>query len=210
MSLIERKIANILVRLSARLSRSTRQPWPYLSVGRHTYGQVNVVHFAGDPPVQLQIGDYCSIADGVEFIVGGQHRLDWVSTYPFRVINDLDGAFEDGHPCSRGPIIIGNDVWIGRKATILSGVTVGDGACIAANAVVASDVRSYAVVAGLPAREVRRRFTDTQCDALVRAKWWDWPHDEVLRTVELLNGVSVDALISYAATRSARHPTIEH
>jgi hypothetical protein len=114
---------------------------------------------------------------------------------------DLPGAFEDGMPASRGPIIIGNDVWIGRNAMILSGVTVGNGAVVGAEAVVTRDVRPYAVVAGNPAREVRRRFTDEQVDALQELRWWDWPDSGIRDVVHLLNGAPVDELIAYGNRR---------
>lgn len=97
--------------------------------GRHSYidGTAHVIAYPGDHAA-VYIGSFCSIADRVEFMVGGNHRLDWVTTYPFRVKLGLPGALRDGHPATKGDITIGHDVWIGRGARILSGVTVGNGA----------------------------------------------------------------------------------
>ena len=105
------------------------------------------------------------------------------------------GAYADGHPHSKGDIEIGHDVWIGREARVLSGVRVGDGAVIGAYAVVARDVRPYAIVVGNPAREVRRRFTDAQCEALLAIAWWNWPEERILANIDQLNGRDVDAFI---------------
>jgi acetyltransferase-like isoleucine patch superfamily enzyme len=150
-----------------------------LTIGEHTYGDPGVIVYPGDTAT-VSIGRYCAIADGAEFLVGGNHMIDWVTAYPLRIMYDLPGALEDGHPTTKGNITIGNDVWIGTDALILSGVTVGDGAVIGAAAVVSADVRPYAVVAGNPGREVRRRFGGAEIEQLQRIAWWDWP-DEVVR-----------------------------
>lgn len=193
----------VLLQWVRRAWGKLREPeavWPYLHIDPTSYGG-RVMHHRGDPPHEVRVGRYCSIAGGAEFLIGGNHRTDWTSTYPFRVMLDLPGAFEDGMPASRGPIIIGNDVWIGRNAMILSGVTVGNGAVVGAEAVVTRDVRPYAVVAGNPAREVRRRFTDEQVDALQELRWWDWPDSGIRDVVHLLNGAPVDELIAYGNRR---------
>jgi acetyltransferase-like isoleucine patch superfamily enzyme len=168
--------------------------------GRGTYGAPQVIHYEGDAG-HLSVGSYCSIALDVRIFLGGGHRTDWVSTYPFRAVHGLPGAYEDGHPVSRGDVQVGNDVWLARGCTILSGVTIGDGAAVAAGAMVTSDVRPYAIVAGNPAREVRRRFDDAAVDRLLVIRWWEWPHEEILASVDLLNGGTVADLDRYAATR---------
>ena len=150
--------------------------------------------FPGDE-AHVQIGAFCSIGPDVILMDGGDHRVDWVSTFPFRAVFDLPGAYADGHPRSRGDIEIGNDVWIGRGARIRSGVRVGDGAVIAAYAVVTHDVRPYAIVAGVPAREVRRRFSGEQVEALERIAWWDWPIEHVLERVPELCSERIEAFI---------------
>ncbi len=168
---------------------------PVIEWGAYSYGDPKIRYHDGDTAV-VRLGAYCSIANDVTFIPGGNHRIDWVSTFPFRAVLDLPGAYEDGHPASRGDIIVGNDVWIGNGATILSGVTIGDGAVVGARAVVASPVRPYAIVVGNPAREVRRRFDDAQVDALLRISWWTWPHATVKEHVPLLNGDTVQSFIA--------------
>lgn len=165
------------------------------SVGEGTYGNP-VMHFGPGEQTRVEVGSYCSFATGVEILAGGEHRTDWVSTYPFRVRWGLEGLYEDGHPRPAGDIVIGNDVWVGAGALILSGVRIGDGAVVGANAVVASSVRPYAVVVGNPAREIRRRFTDDQVQALMRIAWWDWPEPKVREVVGELNGGSVEEFIA--------------
>lgn len=161
-----RRIRHIAGRVLRRLGL-LRDPIS-LVMGRHSYGTPRVQAYTYNRDAKVIIGSFCSIADEVVFIVGGNHRPDWVSMFPFRVVFDLPGAFEDGHPATNGDILVGHDVWIGRAATVLSGVTVGDGAVIAASAVVSKDVRPYAIVAGNPAREIARRFSDDQVAALER------------------------------------------
>jgi acetyltransferase-like isoleucine patch superfamily enzyme len=157
-----------------------------------------VIVYPGDEPHPVTIGGYCSIAANVEFIIGGNHHTERVSTFPF------PGA---GHPMSKGPITVGSDVWIGKNVLILSGVTVGSGAAIGANSVVTRDVRPYAIVAGNPARELRRRFADDDVARLLEIAWWTWPHDEVLSVAHLLTGTDVSALLAYA-DRRAGHTTV--
>lgn len=157
----------------------------YLALGEHSYGAVSVILYPGDTG-RARIGRYCSLAEGSELLVGGNHRTDWVTTFPLRVMFDLPGALTDGHPATKGDIVVGNDVWLGADCRILSGVEIGDGAVIGAGAVVSRDVRPYAVVVGNPGREVRRRFEDPVVEALLRIAWWDWPDELVTERVEQL------------------------
>ena len=181
---------------------------PDLIMGPYTFAQETprVVRYPNDPDDPVTIGGYGAIAANVEFVVGGNHRVDWVSTFAFRHVLGLPGAATDGCPQSAGPIVVGSDVWIGRDALILSGVTIGHGAVIGARTVVAKDVRPYAIVVGNPAREVRRRFSDAQVEALLASEWWTWPPAEVLSIVDLLNGAGVDEFLAYAAARGERAP----
>ena len=148
----------------------------------------------------LTIGRYCSIADKVEILLGGDHRLDWVSTYPFAAMQGLFPASKapTNFHASRGDVTIGHDVWLGSGCMILSGVTVGHGAVVAARAVVTRDVPPYAVVAGNPARIVRHRFDEATVAALLDAAWWDLPHAEVSRLVPLLSSGDVAGLVAAA------------
>ncbi len=167
----------------------------WLTLGEATYG-FPTVHVGPGDDGRVEIGAYCSIAREVEFVLGGRHRTDWVSTFPFRARFGLAGAYEDGHPQAVDGIVVGSDVWLAARASILGGVTIGHGAVVAASAVVTKDVRPYAIVGGNPARELRRRFSDEQVEALLRVAWWDWPAERVLAIVPELNGSSVAAFLA--------------
>lgn len=165
-----------------------------LTMGRYTYGKPLVRWYEGDR-CSVRIGSFCSMADDIVMTIGGDHPIDWPSIYPFRMRLHLPGAITDGLPGTKGDIEIGNDVWIGRGARILSGVNIGDGAVVGAYTVVAKDVRPYAVVVGNPAREVRRRFTDPQVDAMLAIAWWDWPEERILENIEYLNQPDIEGFI---------------
>lgn len=177
-----------------------------LSKGPHSYiSGLPQVDAWGNGSNMVRIGSYCSIAEGVAFMLACDHRVDWVSTYPFRSMFDLPDAWEDGHPATKGDIVVGHDVWIGRDVRVLSGVTIGNGAVVGASTVVTRDVRPYGIVVGNPGREVRRRFSDAQIQALEKIAWWEWPHERVLEAVHLLCGGDIERFIAeYAHERSRR------
>lgn len=126
----------------------------HVTVGKKTYGTINVL--LHNPNYYLKIGSYCSIAPDVMFILASDHRMDCVSTYPFKFHCVKCASFE---AISKGDIIIDDDVWIGYGATIMSGVHIHQGAVIAAGALVSSDVEPYAVVGGVPAKVIKFRFS---------------------------------------------------
>lgn len=167
-------------------------------IGSHSYGRPKV-RFAGAGQA-LTIGRFCSIADKVEILLAGNHRLDWVSTYPFAAFPDRwpDMAVSHEYQQSRGDVVIGSDVWLGSGATILSGVTIGHGAVVAARAVVTRDVPPYAIVAGNPARIVRMRFADDIVAALLASAWWDLPDDAVATLLPLLNSDRIAEFVTAA------------
>lgn len=136
----------------------------------------------------MVVGRYCSIGADVEIMPGGGHHTNWVTTFPIRARFGLPGAFDDGHPTSKGDVTIGHDVWIGRGARILSGVTVGNGAVIGAYSVVTKDVAPYTIVAGAPAVVIRQRFSPATVEALQALAWWNWPTERVIENVDLLCG----------------------
>jgi acetyltransferase-like isoleucine patch superfamily enzyme len=128
-------------------------PIDKVSVGKMTYGPLNIYSWNNEDE-GLIIGNFVSIASGVKFLLGGNHRIDTLSTYPFKV--KILG--EKTEATTKGKIIVEDDVWIGMDAMILSGVTIGKGAVVAARSVVTKDVPPYAIVAGNPARIIRYRF----------------------------------------------------
>lgn len=163
--------------------------------GKYTYGNCTV-HTWGEP-YTLRVGNFCSIAGNVNVYTGGNHRTDWITTYPFghihkNIFNTFDGT---GHPKSNGHVIIGNDVWIGANATIMSGVTIGDGAVIANNSHVVKDVPPYSIVGGNPAKVIKYRFSEEQIAKLLEIKWWSWDDDRINRNLHLLCNPNIDEFI---------------
>jgi acetyltransferase-like isoleucine patch superfamily enzyme len=162
----------------------TRDPFDTvdLKVGVGSYGWKNLVLHGGGT---LHVGNYSSIGPGVDVFLGADHRLDWVTTYPFTTFHE--GAFGiAGSPTSKGQVSIGSDCWIGAGAALLSGITLGDGSVVAARAVVTKDVPPYSVVAGNPARVVKRRFNEQVTQRLLGTKWWSRPREVVDQLVPLL------------------------
>lgn len=181
---------------------------PNVEVGRYAYyddryetGDFftrNVLHhydFIGD---RLVIGDFVAIAYGVQIHMnGGTHAMSGFSTFPFNIFG---AGWEDGFDpetwteARKGDTIIGPDVWIGTEARLMPGVTIGAGAIIAAGSVVSGDVRPFAVVAGNPAREIRRRFDDATIERLLDIAWWDWPVERIDRNLNAIRGNDLAAL----------------
>jgi len=161
-------------------------------IGDHTYGKPRVI--SRGEAKSLTIGKYCSISTQVVIFLGSEHRIDWISTYPFPILWREANSIK-GHPSSKGDVRIGNDVYIGYHVIILSGVTIGDGAVIGAGSVVASDVPSYAIVAGNPAHVLRYRFDEETIKKLLKIRWWDWPDEKVKENIHLICNAAVGAFI---------------
>jgi chloramphenicol O-acetyltransferase type B len=166
------------------------------SRGRCSYGEPLIARFDGRYAENVYVGSFVSIGVDVVLQDGGSHHTDWVTTFPLRARLGLPGAYEDGHPRSKGHTVIGNDVWIGRGARVLSGVAVGDGAVVGAYSVVTKDVPPYTIVGGNPAREIRKRFSAEQVAALLEIAWWDWPMEKVLASVSELSDPDVEGFIA--------------
>jgi acetyltransferase-like isoleucine patch superfamily enzyme len=167
-------------------------------IGDFSYGRLRIRRWGEG--TRLKVGRYCSFADEVSVFLGGNHRTDWATTYPFSDLPDLWPEMR-GRPStvwSRGDVTIGHDVWIGAGATILSGVTIGHGAVVAARAVVSRDVPPYGIVAGNPAVLARTRFDEATMAALLDLAWWNLPRDAVARLAPLLQSGDVAEAIRAA------------
>lgn len=171
---------------------------PNIEVGSYTmyndfindpkmFQQNNVLYHYPVNHDKLIIGKFCSIACGAKFLFNSaNHKMSSLSTYPFPLFfeewglekEDVSQAWDN-----KGDILIGNDVWIGYEAVILSGVTIGDGAVIGARAVVTKDVPPYAIVGGVPAKPIRKRFDKETIALLLQLKWWDWPEEKIRKNI---------------------------
>lgn len=148
---------------------------------------------------RLIMGKFCSIACGAKFLfTSANHTQKSLSTYPFPIffdewdldVKDITSAWD-----RKGDIIIGNNVWIGYEAVIMSGVTIGDGAIIGARSVVTKDIPPYTIVGGVPARQIRRRFSEETIAALLELKWWNWPREKIARKIEAIKNGDMKALV---------------
>lgn len=147
---------------------------------------------------KLIIGKFCSIACGAKFLfTSGNHNLKSLSTYTFPIFYE-EWGLDIGNICdawnNKGDIIIGNDVWIGYEAIIMSGVKIGDGAIIGARAVVTKDVPPYTIVGGVPAKIIRKRFDDKTIEKLLKLKWWDWDYNKIKRNIVHIQSGDIERL----------------
>jgi acetyltransferase-like isoleucine patch superfamily enzyme len=176
---------------------------PY-EIGEYTYGEPKVLY--DNPDSMLKIGKFCSIAKGVTIYLGGNHRIDWISSYPFNVIRNFPEASNiQGHPATKGSVIIGNDVWLGRHSTIMSGVNIGNGVVVGAYSVVTRSIGPYEIWAGNPAKFVRRRFDEEIITKLEEIQWWNWDIMKIRRYIKILCTPDVDRLIEISKDNSIGH-----
>lgn len=174
-----------------------REKFPEHAFGRGTYGDLTLWQWGEG--ATLRIGNFTSIAAGVQIFLGGEHRPDWVTTYPFNVLWP-EARGHIGHPKSKGNVIIGNDVWIGAEAVILSGVTIGNGAVVGARAVVSKSVAPHSIVVGCPARFSRMRFDESTITKLEAVKWWDWPDELLLQAMPDLLSADISTFLKRTDT----------
>ena len=162
------------------------------------FEKLNVLYHYPVNHDKLIIGRFCSIACGAKFIfTSANHTMKSLSTYPFPIFFEewgLDIANVTDAWDNKGDIVIGNDVWIGYDAVILSGVTIGDGAIIGARAVVTKDVPPYTIVGGIPARHIRKRFDEETVTRLMELKWWEWSDEKIKENLPAIRSGSINEL----------------
>ena len=182
---------------------------PSITVGEYTtyddfvrdprdFQRSNVLYHYPINQERLTIGKFCSIACGAKFLFNSaNHALGSLSTYPVPIffeewglpVEDIPRAWDN-----KGDIVVGNDVWIGYEAVILAGVTIGDGAVVGARAVVTKDVPPYAIVGGVPAKPIRKRFSGGVIQRLLALKWWDWPVERIAANREAIQSGDIQGL----------------
>ena len=172
--------------------------YPNYSFGKYTYGVPEV--FDWNENSTLKIGNFCSISSNVKIYLGGHHRTDWISTYPFPAFFDSSNHIND-YGGTNGDVIIGSDVWIAANVTILSGVTIGHGAVLANSSVITKDVDNYQIVGGNPAKHIKYRFNEEIRNILLSIAWWKWDEEKIIQQQELLCSSNLDKLIEYTQGR---------
>jgi acetyltransferase-like isoleucine patch superfamily enzyme len=162
------------------LGYSTVDPRVTVGLGTYGVGEKTVLLFRDDD--RVDIGKYCSVAFGVTIVASGEHNYCGAANFPLAAV--LKGDV-DRDTFSKGPVRVGNDVWIGANATILSGVTIGDGAVVAAGSVVTKSVPPYAIVGGAPAKIIKYRFPIETIERLLRLGWWNWHPEKINQNMSL-------------------------
>ena len=183
---------------------------PNISIGDYTmyndfvndpllFEKNNVLYHYPINKDKLMIGKFCSVACGTKFLFNSaNHTLTSLSTYPFPIFfeeweldrKDVANAWDN-----KGNIVIGNDVWIGYEAVIFAGVTIGDGAIIGTRAVVTKDVPPYTIVGGIPAKPIRKRFSENVINTLLEIKWWDWSREKISEKIHAIQTGEIDQLL---------------
>jgi acetyltransferase-like isoleucine patch superfamily enzyme len=167
-----------------------------VEIGDFTYGLPIVRSWGED--ARLKIGKFCSIGENVKIYLGGNHRTEWITTYPFNVLlKDQYPGIDGECAATKGDVIIGNDVWICDNVTILSGVTIGDGAVLANGAVVTKNVRPYAKMGGVPAEFIEYREAAHNLKNWRNITWWDWPLETLAEVIPFLCDTDVDRLVKF-------------
>jgi acetyltransferase-like isoleucine patch superfamily enzyme len=199
--LLKHRLKNIFFRKKWRKLNAHNETIPInffdiekVVIGKKTYGELNITNWSPFD-VKLKIGNYCSISPGVQFLLGGEHQINSISTYPFKV-----KCFGYGQEAgSKGDIIVGDDVWIGTNAIICSGITIGQGAIIAAGAVVSKDVDPYAIVGGNPAKVIRYRFGEKLRQKMIRI--------DLCKSFDSFSETDVDLIYSELTDKSLKQLT---
>lgn len=162
------------------------------------FQQNNVLYHYPINKDRLIIGKFCSIACGAKFLFNSaNHKMASLSTYTFPLFFEEWGLKKENVAQAwdqKGDIMIGNDVWIGYEAVILSGVTIGDGAVIGCRAVVTNDIPPYTIVGGVPAKPIRKRFDEETIKELQKIKWWDWPEEKITEKIQAIQAGDLEGL----------------
>lgn len=186
---------------------------PAISVGEYTiyndfvhdpaeFEKNNVLYHYPIHREQLVIGKFCSIACGAKFLFNcANHALNSLSTYTFPLFYQEWGLDKENITQAwnnKGDIVLGNDVWIGFEAVILAGVTIGNGAIVGARAVVTKDVPPYTIVGGVPAKSIRKRFSQEVITRLEKLRWWDWPENWIRQNIHAIQAGNLEQLEEFA------------
>jgi acetyltransferase-like isoleucine patch superfamily enzyme len=191
------------MRLPFLLGRDSSAVPQGVTIGRHTYGHDLSTFPIVTEGARIAIGAFCSISPGVRILGGGEHIIDRVSTFPMnaRLLDRKRRNVADA--LDKGPTVIGNDVWLGLGAIVLSGITVGDGAVIGAGAVVKKSVPPYAVAVGNPAAVIRYRFDSETRQRLLDLEWWNWTDEQILARADWFMADVASFLTEMERTRPA-------
>lgn len=202
--LCEQKTTSIKLGKSASFDSRVEIHAGHLSIGDYSYmaGPARISSLAD---TKISIGKFVSIASGVQ-IIGALHKSH-ITNYSLTRLLPISERSQYQHGISKGDINIGNDVWIGTNAIILSGVNIGDGAIIGAGSVVTKDIPAYAVVVGVPAKIIKYRFDDESIEQLLKTKWWDWGDDIIFKNVDKFfnDGVSISEFVAISENKSSEN-----
>lgn len=180
---------------------------PNIQIGNYTYyndfrlpvedvRKLLVPYMHAGAPEKLIIGKFVQIAHGVQFITSSaNHQMDGFSTYPFAVFGEPWSSSYNPEWPNKGDTIVGNDVWIGHEALIMPAVSIGDGVIIASRSVITKDIPPYTIVAGNPAKIIRKRFDEQTISKLLEIKWWDWPIEEITNNINSIVDSDINTLI---------------
>ena len=156
-----------------------------IKIGKHTYGLERNSLIGIDLSVPLIIGNFCSFGPEVKIFLKSDHPTNLPSTFPLKTLLIQKEPWPNYDVISKGGVTIGNDVWVGARSLIMSGVIIGDGAIVAAGSVVTKNISAYEVVGGVPAKRIKYRILKKQRESMSRIKWWNWPDEKIKKEISL-------------------------